>query len=140
MGIDYSAASGVGVTYEDIEYEHLTEESKAVLYDLFVDSKYYKEACEEHCPDYEWGGNQAEILKPYIEEFWENLGYEKIEFFDNLGFTEVSNWAFDGDIDMIGVPFYAKISTYKEDLDEAIVKFKKVLNVEPEIFNGFYIY
>ena len=140
MGIDYSAASGVGVTYEDIKYEHLTEEPKSVLYDWFVDSRYYKEACKEHCPDYEWGENKAEILKPYIEEFWENLGYEKIEFFDNLGFTEVSNWGFDGDIDMIGVPFYAKISTYKEDLDEAITKFKKVLNVEPEIFNGFYIY
>ena len=140
MGIDYSAASGVGVTYEDIKYEHLTEESKSVLYDWFVDSRYYKEACKEHCPEGEWLGSPEILLKPYIEEFWENLGYEKIEFFDNLGFTEVSNWGFDGDIDMIGVPFYAKISTYKEDLDEAITKFKKVLNVEPEIFNGFYIY
>ena len=140
MGIDYSAASGVGVRYEEIKYNHLTEKAKEALYDLFVDSEYYTEACEEHCQDFEWGSNQYEILKPYIEEFWENLGYEKLEFLDNLGLTEVSNWGFDGDIDMIGTPFYATISTYKEDLEKAIKDFKEVLNVEPEIFNGFYIY
>ena len=50
MGIDYSAASGVGVRYEDIQYEHLTEKAKAVLYDMFTDSQYYEDACEEHCP------------------------------------------------------------------------------------------
>lgn len=140
MGVDYSAASGVGVSYEDIKLEDLTEKSKSVLYDMFVDSQYYKDACEEHCPDYELGLNQQEILKPYIEEFWQDLGYEKLEFLDNLGLTEVSNWGFDGDIDMIGTPLYAKISTYKEDLEKAIKDFKEVLNVEPEIFNGFYIY
>ena len=140
MGIDYSAASGVGVRYEDIQYEHLTEKAKSVLYDMFTDSQYYEDACEVHCPDYERGLNQDEILKPYIEEFWDDLGWEKSEFFDNLGLTEVSNLGYDGDIEMIGTPLYAEISTYKEDLDKAIKDFKEVLNVEPEIFNGFFIY
>lgn len=140
MGIDYSAASGVGVRYEDIQYEHLTEKAKSVLYDMFTDSQYYEDACEAHCPDREWGLNQDEILKPYIEEFWDNLGWGKSEFFDNLGLTEVSNLGYDGDIEMIGTPLYANISTYKEDLDKAVKDFKEVLNLEPEIFNGFYIY
>lgn len=140
MGIDYSAASGVGVRYEDIQYEHLTEKAKSVLYDMFVDSQYYEDACEAHCPDYEWGLNQDEILKPYIEDFWDDLGWERLEFFENLGLTEVTNRGYDGDIEMIGTPLYAEISTYKEDLDKAIKDFKEVLNVEPEIFNGFYIY
>ena len=140
MGIDYSAASGVGVRYKDIQYEHLTEKAKAVLYDMFTDSQYYEDACEEHCPDNEWGLNKDEILKPYIEDFWEDLGWEKLEFFDNLGLTEVTNLWFDGDIVMIGTPLYANISTYKEDLEKAIKDFKEVLTLEPEIFNGFYIY
>ena len=143
MGIDYRTASGVGVKYEDIQYEHLTAKEKDVLYDMFTDSKYYEDACEEHCPDYEWGLlglNKDEILKPYIEEFWEDLGWEKLEFFENLGLTEVSNLGYDSDINMIGTPLYAKISTYKEDLERAIKNFKEVLNLEPEIFNGFYIY
>ena len=143
MGIDYRTASGVGVKYEEIKLEDLAEKAKDILYDMFTDSQYYENACEEHCPDRVWGLlglNKDEILKPYIEEFWEDLGWEKLEFFENLGLTEVSNWGFDGDIDMIGTPFYAKISTYKEDLEKAIKDFKEVLNVEPEIFNGFYIY
>lgn len=140
MGIDYRTASGVGVRYEDIQYEHLTEKAKSVLYDMFTDSQYYEDACEVHCPDREWGSNQKEILKPYIEDFWEDLGWEKLEFLDSLGLTEVSNWCFDGDIDMIGTPLYANISTYKEDLEKAIKDFKEVLNLEPEIFNGFFIY
>ena len=140
MGIDYKAASGVGVRYEDIKYDHLTKKAKETLYEFFVDSEYYTEACEEHCPEGEWLGNPQVLLKPYIEEYWENMGWIKLEFLDNLGLTEVSNWGFDGDIDMIGTPFYAKISTYKEDLEKAIKDFKEVLNVEPEIFNGFYIY
>ena len=140
MGIDYSAASGVGVRYEDIQYEHLTEKAKSVLYDMFTDSQYYEDACEEHCPDREWGLNQDEILKPYIEEFWDNLGWEKLEFFEKLGLTEVTNRGYDGDVEMIGTPLYAEISTYKEDLEKSIKDFKEVLNLEPEIFNGFYIY
>ena len=118
MGIDYRTASGVGVKYEDIKLEDLTEKAKDVLYDMFTDSQHYED----------------------VEEFWEDLGWEKLEFFENLGLTEVSNWGFDGDIDMIGTPLYAKISTYKEDLEKAIKDFKEVLNVDPEIFNGFYIY
>ena len=30
---------------------------------------------EEYCPDREWGLNKDEILKPYIEEFWDDLGW-----------------------------------------------------------------
>lgn len=143
MGIDYSAASGVGVRYEDIQYKHLIEKSKSVLREDFVNSDYdyVKDIMNELCPDGEWVGDPKVILEEHLEDFWDKLHcYEKREFLDSLGLTEVSNWGFDSDIDMIGTPLYAKISTYKEDLEKAIKDFREVLNVEPEIFNGFFIY
>ena len=132
MGIDYKAASGVGVNYDDVEFKHLTEFSKKVLQDQYED-KYN----QDH---YNQVQEASENVDEVLEQYWNDLGYEKFEFLDYLGLTEISNFGFDGDIDMIGTPLYATIKTYKEDLDKAYNDFKKILNLEPEIFNGFYIY
>jgi hypothetical protein len=114
MSVNYISKVGVGVLEEEITYTSLTEHGKNIVLDIITD--YDLEVDEEDLPDW----------------FSENIGEYDLWYY--LGLESNTGNYFSGQTGYRGVDVdLNNPEPYKEE-------FRKVVNLEPKIFNGVLVY
>lgn len=114
MSINYTSVIGVGVMEDEIAYSTLTEQSKNIVKEIIRD--YDLDVSEEDMNDW------------FSDNIWE------YDIFDVLGLNENTGNCFSGETGYRGVSVdLSNIEKSKED-------FKKIVNLEPEVFNGVLVW
>ena len=125
MGIDYRVVQVVGVDYDKLTFENMTEGAKQLVrenYQWFVDNKDLDQLDDDG-------------LSGWFEE-----DYHKTEFItEDLGFNTCGN-GYSGDMWFAGVPFEVSLGNTQSSIDEAVKLFKKYFNLEPVIQTDIDIY
>lgn len=136
MGIDYSPVVGVGVDFDEITYDSLTDFAKKELLELFIATGFMQGKFGEYCDDEAiWSNVPKDELEDELKEFFE-CNSEDYDFLHDLGLTELSGNLYSGWKDKIGVGIDLSIDTIKQEVEEATEAFKKVVNLEPQLFVG----
>lgn len=136
MGIDYSPVVGVGVDFDEITYDSLTDFAKKELLELFIDAGFMQGKFGEYYDDETiWSNVPKDELEDELKEFFE-CNSEDYDFLHNLRLTELSGNLYSGWKDKIGVSVDLSIDTIKQEVEEATEAFKKVVNLEPQLFVG----
>lgn len=136
MGIDYSPVLGVGVDSSEITYKSLTDFAKKELLELFID----KGCMEGKFGDYYddeliWSNVPKDDLEAALKEYYEEVKMDE-DFLYDLGLCEREANYYSGWYGHMGVGINLNIETIKEDVEEAVQEFKKVVNLEPVLFTG----
>ena len=114
MGVEYKSVVGVGVLEEEITYTSLTEHGKNIVKDIISD--YDLEVDEKDMDDW----------------FSENTG--EYDIFYHLGLeTNTGNY-------WTGETGYRGIDVNLNNPEPAKEEFKKIVNLEPTIFNGVLVF
>lgn len=136
MGVDYSVAIGVGVDDSEITYETITEFAKQELLEIFKDNGYMEGKFGEYYDDeLGWSKVPKDELEDALEEYYEEVKHGE-DFLYGLGLTEIEANFYSGWCGYRGVGINLNIETIKEDVDNAVQEFKKVVNLEPVLFTG----
>lgn len=136
MGIDYSPVVGVGVDFDEINYDSLTDFAKKELLELFIDAGFMQGKFGEYYDDEAiWSNVPKDELEDELKEFFE-CNSEDYDFLHDLGLTELSGNLYSGRKDEIGVGIDLSIDTIKQEVEKATEAFKKVVNLEPQLFVG----
>ena len=114
MSVNYISKVGVGVPEDDITYNNLTEYGKSIVKDIISD--YELEVDEEDLNGW----------------FSENVG--EYDIFDILGLQVNTGNYFTGE------EGYRGVDVNLNNPEPAKEEFKKVVNLEPKIFNGVLVY
>ena len=114
MSVNYISKVGVGVLEEEITYTSLTEHGKNIVKDIVS--------------DYELEVNEEDM------DVWFSDNVGEYEIFDILGLQVNTGNYFTGETGYRGVDVdLNNPEPYKEE-------FRKVVNLEPKIFNGVLVY
>ena len=114
MSVNYTSVIGVGVAEEDITYKALTDYSKKIVQDIYSD---------DYC------GDGSDDLN---EWFLNNIG--EYDLWYELGLEKVTGNYFTGE------KGYRGVSVDFNNIQEAKDRFKKVISLEPEVFNGVLVW
>lgn len=131
MSVNYTSVIGVGVKEEDITYQSLTEKSKDIikaiyLYSLSCEEK-YDTFYEERIPD-------EQLLEDVdlIEWFTNNINEYDILY--ELGLETCTGNYFSGETG------YRGVDVDLNNIESAKEEFRKIVNLEPEVFNDVLVW
>ena len=129
MSVNYTSVVGVGVMEDELDYTSLTEESKKLIKYIYLDSLSEEETYE----DGERISNE-DLLKEVdlIEWFSNNVG--EYELWYELGLENVTGNYFTGE------KGYRGVDVDLNNIESAKDAFRKVVNLEPEVFNGVLVW
>ena len=129
MSINYTSVVGVGVMEDELDYTSLTEQSKKLIKDIYIDSLSEEESYE----DGERISNE-DLLKDVdlVEWFLNNIG--EYELWYELGLEKNTGNYFTGDKGYRGV--YVGLN----NIESAKEEFRKIVNLEPDVFNGVLVW
>ena len=130
MSINYTSVIGVGVLEDELDYTSLTEQSKKLIQDIYIDSLSEEETYDE---DGERVSNE-DLLKEVdlIEWFSNNIG--EYELWYELGLEKNTGNYFTGE------KGYRGVSVDLNNIESAKDEFRKIVNLEPEVFNGVLVW
>ena len=114
MSINYTSVIGVGVEEDEITYQSLTQHGKNIILDVI--SKYDLEVDEECLP--EW--------------FSDNI--DEYDLFYELGLETNTGNYFSGETG------YRGVDVDLNNIEQAKQEFRKVVDLEPEVFNGVLVW
>ena len=130
MSINYTSVIGVGVAEEDITYKSLTDQSKKIVQDIYIDSLSQEDLYDE---DGERISDKDLLDDVDLNEwFLDNVG--EYDIFDILGLQVNTGNYFTGEIG------YRGVDVNLNSPEPAKEEFKKLVNLEPKIFNGVLVY
>lgn len=136
MGIYYSVAIGVGVDNDEITYNTLTDYAKKALLVLYKDNGHMEKQFSEYYDDEQlWDLVPEDELKEALSDFFDD-GANEYAFMYDIGLSEYEGNLYSGWIGYRGVGINLNIETIKQDVENAIQEFKKVVNLEPVLFSG----
>lgn len=115
MSVNYTSVVGVGVMEDELDYTSLTEQSKKLIKDI-----YYNDFCGD--------GNEEDIA----DWFSENIG--EYELWYELGLEKNTGNYFTGETG------YRGVEVNLNDMESAKEEFRKIVNLEPEVFNGVLVW
>lgn len=125
MGIDYRVVQVVGVDYDKLTFENMTEDAKQLVrenYQWFIENSGFDPLDDEE-----------------LSEWFEGV-YRNREFIvEDLGFDTCGN-GFSGDVWFAGVSFEVSLSNTQGSIDDAVKLFKKYFNLEPDTQTDIDIY
>ena len=129
MSVNYTSVVGVGVMEDELDYTSLTEQSKKLIQDIYIDSLSEEETYE----DGERISNE-DLLKDVdlVEWFLNNIGEYGLWY--ELGLQENTGNYFTGE------KGYRGVSVDLNNIESAKEEFRKVINLEPEVFNGVLVW
>ena len=129
MSINYTSVVGVGVMEDELDYTSLTEQSKKLIKDIYIDSLSEEETYE----DGERISNE-DLLKDVdlVEWFLNNIG--EYELWYELGLEKNTGNYFTGE------KGYRGVSVDLNNIESAKEEFRKIVNLEPEVFNGVLVW
>lgn len=114
MGINYTSVIGVGVEEDEINFTSLTQYAKNIILDIISD--YDLEVEEEDLPDW----------------FSENIGEYDLWYYLSLE-QNTGNY-------FTGEKGYRGVAVDLNNIEEAKERFKKVVDLEPQVFNGVLVW
>ena len=129
MSVNYTSVVGVGVMEDELDYTSLTEQSKELIQDIYFDSLSEEETYE----DGERISNEG-LLKDVdlVEWFLNNIG--EYELWYELGLEKNTGNYFTGD------KGYRGVDVDLNNIESAKEEFRKIVNLEPEVFNGVLVW
>ena len=129
MSINYTSVIGVGVMEDELDYTSLTEQSKKLIQDIYIDSLSEEETYE----DGERISNE-DLLKDVdlVEWFLNNIG--EYELWYELGLEKNTGNYFTGE------KCYRGVDVDLNNIESAKDEFRKIVNLEPEVFNGVLVW
>lgn len=130
MSVNYTSVVGVGVMEDELDYTSLTEDSKNLIKDIYLDSLSEEETYDED-------GNRIsnkDLLDDVDLEEWfsENIG--KYDLWYVLGLEQNTGNYFTGDTG------YRGIEVDLNNIESAKEEFRKIVSLEPEVFNGVLVW
>ena len=129
MSVNYTSVVGVGVMEDELDYTSLTEQSKNLIKSIYLDSLSQDEKYE----DGERISNE-DLLKEVdlIEWFSNNIG--EYDLWYELGLEKNTGNYFTGE------KGYRGVSVDLNNIESAKEEFRKIVNLEPEVFNGILVW
>lgn len=114
MSINYTSVIGVGVPEGDITYKTLTDYSKKIIQDIYSN---------DYCGDGSDDLNERLLKNAHDYDIWYVLGLE----------TVTGNY-------FTGEKGYRGVSVDLNNIQEAKDQFKRVVSLEPEVFNDVLVW
>ena len=130
MSINYTSVIGVGVAEDVITYQALTEQSKNIVKAAYLDSLPEEETYDE---DGDRLSNEDLLDDVDLEEWFSENIYE-YDLFYELGLENNTGNYFTGE------KGYRGVSVDLNNIESAKEEFRKVINLEPEVFNGVLVW
>ena len=135
MSINYSGVSLIGVCYEKLCFDVLTQYAKALVVEDFESSDEYKQIEDNYLnEDCEWVEDVSELIQDSLIDYFNENMFDTLE--DWFGVGLIGN-CFTGRFEYIGISIQPKMSG---GYDEEIETFKKFINLEPELYSGVYVW
>ena len=126
MSVNYTSVIGVGVAEDDITYQTLTEQSKNIVKAVYLDSLPEEETYDE---DGDRISNEDLLDDVDLEEwFSENIG--EYDLFYELGLEKNTGNYYSGE------KGYRGIEVDLNNIEGCKAEFRKIVDLEPEVFNG----
>ena len=130
MSVNYTSVIGVGVTEEDITYKSLTEKSKKIVQDVYIDSLCPEDFYDE---DDERISDNDLIKNVDLDEWFLNH-ISDYDIWYELSLEQNTGNLFTGETG------YRGVSVDLNDIQEAKERFNEIVNLEPEVFNGVLVW
>lgn len=129
MSINYDSVVGVGVKEDKIDYQTLTNRSKKIIKDIW----------KENLPPHEFYDEEGNFTLSdeeveYLLEDWflENIG--EYDLWYELGLEQNTGNYFTGETG------YRGVSVDLNNIEPAKDEFRKIVKLEPEVFNGVLVW
>ena len=129
MSINYTSVVGVGVMEDELDWTSLTEQSKKLIQDIYIDSLSEEETYE----DGERISNEDLLKDVDLDDWFSNNIYE-YDLWYELGLQENTGNYFTGE------KGYRGVSVDLNNIESAKEEFRKIVNLEPEVFNGVLVW
>lgn len=130
MSINYTSVIGVGVEEDDITYQALTEQSKSIVKAAYLDSLPEEETYDE---DGDRISNEDLLDDVDLEEWFSENIYE-YDLFYELGLENNTGNYFTGE------KGYRGIEVDLNNIEGCKAEFRKIVDLEPEVFNGVLVW
>jgi hypothetical protein len=130
MSINYTSVIGVGVAEDDITYQALTEQSKNIVKAAYLDSLPEEETYDE---DGDRISNEDLLDDVDLEEWFSENIYE-YDLFYELGLENNTGNYFTGE------KGYRGIEVNLNSIEGCKAEFRKIVDLEPEVFNGVLVW
>ena len=140
MGIDYTAVLGVGVDYDDITFETLTESALKVLQSWFRDSQgFHKLEGEFFDDELDYSDIPDDVYRKTLEDYFYEVCWGG-DFLYDLGLTAMTGSYYSGEMDEVGVRIsLGDLDNIQGEVTKAKEIFNKIINLEPSVFHGVLI-
>ena len=126
MSVNYTSVIGVGVAEDDITYHSLTEQSKNLVKAVYLDSLTEEETYDE---DGDRISNEYLLDDVDLEE-WFSENIYKYDLFYELGLENHTCNLLKGETG------YRGIEVDLNNIEGCKAEFRKIVDLEPEVFNG----
>lgn len=135
MSVNYSAVVLIGVDYDDLTFQALTDEAKEMIRE---DARQYSNAAYMIDGDDLRITNQDEVEKAWEEEAEELFNENKLEICHEwFGFDATIGNYFSGEIHYVGVEVVLKSdATYDREIEQVM----KYVDLKPELHNGVLVW
>ena len=130
MSVNYTSVIGVGVMEDELDYTSLTEQSKKLIQDIYIDSLSEEETYDE---DGERISNEDLLKDVDLDDWFSNNIYE-YDLWYELGLQENTGNYFTGE------KGYRGVSVDLNNIESAKEDFRKIVDLEPEVFNGVLVW
>ena len=130
MSINYTSVVGVGVMEDELDYTSLTEDSNNLIKDIYLDSLSEEETYDE---DGERISNE-DLLKDVDLDEWFSNNIGEYELWYELGLEKNTGNYFTGE------KGYRGIEVNLNNIESAKEEFRKIVNLEPQVFNGVLVW
>ena len=130
MSVNYTSVIGVGVPEGDITYEALTVYGKKIVQDVYIDS-----LCQED--SYDEDGERisdSDLIKDVDLNEWFLNNICEYDLWYQLGLEQNTGNYFTGE------KGYRGVSVDLNNIQEAKDQFKRVVSLEPEVFNDVLVW
>ncbi len=130
MSVNYTSVVGVGVMEDELDYTRLTDQSKKLIQDIYIDSLSEEESYDE---DGERISNE-DLIKDVdlVEWFSNNIG--EYDLWYELGLQKDTGNYFTGE------KGYRGVVVDLNNIESAKEEFRKIVNLEPEVFNAVLVW
>ena len=129
MSINYTSVIGVGVMEDELDYTSLTEQSKNLIKSIYLDSL----SQESFYEDGERISNE-DLLKDVDLDEWFSNNIGEYDLWYELGLEKNTGNYFTGE------KGYRGVDVDLNSIESAKEEFRKIVNLEPEVFNGVLVW
>ena len=130
MSVNYTSVIGVGVAEDDITYRSLTEQSKNIVKAVYLDSLTEEETYYENG----YRLTDEHLLDAVDLEEWFSENIYEYDFFYELGLENNTGNYFSGETG------YRGIEVDLNNIEGSKAEFRKIVDLEPEVFNGVLVW